>query len=177
MSEKAVLIVIDVQGKLAQLMHDRERLFENLSRLVKGAGILGIPVLLTEQNPEALGPTIPEVAHLLPDAQPVGKTSFSCCGSDRFNRSLEALKRRQVLLAGIETHICVYQTAADLTGSGYDVQVVADAVASRTAQNKGIGLQKIRDAGAGVTGTETALFELLKVAEGKQFREILKIVK
>jgi len=175
--KNTVLIIVDVQGKLANLMHKKEVLFENLQKIIKGAKILGIPVLWAEQNPQGLGPTIPEVATLLSDIQPISKIEFSCCGSEHFVKALKELKRKQVLIAGIEAHICVYQTAIDLIGLGYEVQIVADAVSSRTEGNKKIGLDKTRDAGATLTSIETALFELLKVAEGEKFKEILKIVK
>jgi len=175
--ENTVLIVVDVQEKLAHAMSEKRVLLENLEKIIKGAQILGIPILLTEQNPEELGPTIPEIARLLPNIQPVRKLSFSCCGSNRFMQALKALRRKQVLITGIEIHVCVYQTAVDLLNLEYEVQVVADAVSSRTVENRQIGLAKIRDAGAALTSIETALFELLKVAEGAKFKEILKIVK
>lgn len=175
--ESAVLLLVDVQGKLARLMHDKERLFDNLQQLIKGIQVLGIPVLWVEQNPDGLGPTIPEIADLMPDVTPIPKMSFSSCRNDRFLQALNHLNRRQVLIAGIETHICVYQTAADLLAMGHEVQVVTDAVSSRTAENKAIGLQKMRDAGATLTSVETALFELLKAAEGEPFKAILKLVK
>jgi nicotinamidase-related amidase len=171
------LIVIDVQGKLARLMHEKEALFQNLQRLIKGAQALHIPILWTEQNPEGLGPTIPEIAGLLSEATPSPKISFSCCGDDSFTQKLKATGRKQFLIAGIETHICVYQTARDLLNDSYGVEVVVDAVSSRTQANKEIGLEKMRDAGARMTSTETALYELLQVAKGDQFKEILKIVK
>ncbi|MDI6783939.1 MAG: hydrolase [bacterium] len=175
--ENTLLIFVDVQGKLAQLMYQKETLFKNLQRIIKGAQILGIPILWVEQNPKGLGATIPEVAQLLINLQPISKLSFSCCGSQHFKRELKALNRNQILIAGIETHICVYQTAVDLLNSGYEIQVITDAVSSRTMENKQIGLEKIRDAGGTLTSVETALFELLKVAEGTKFKEILQIVK
>jgi len=175
--ENAALLVIDVQGKLAQLMHGRETLFENLQRMIKGAQILGIPIIWTEQNPKGLGPTIPEVAHFLSDCQPIGKLSFSCCGDEDFMQKLRSLNRKQILITGIEAHICVYQTAMDLINLGYEVEVVADAVSSRTVENKEIGLEKVRGGGGKLTSTETAIFELLKVAEGEKFKEILQIMK
>lgn len=175
--EDTVLIIIDVQGRLAQQMHERRELFENLQKIIKGAKVLGIPILWAEQNPDGLGPTIPEIARLLSETQPISKFSFSCLGNDRFTQELGALDRKQVLIAGIEAHVCVYQTAADLVCVGYEVQIVADAVSSRTAANKRIGLEKMRGAGATVTSTETALFELLRVATGPEFKEILRIVK
>jgi len=175
--ENTVLLVVDVQEKLVRVMSDRQVLIENLEKIIKGAQVLGIPILLTEQNLEGLGMTIPEVAHLLPDIQRIRKFSFSCCGSDRFIQTLKRVNRKQVLISGIETHVCVYQTAADLLNLGYEVQVVTDAVSSRTAENRHIGLERIKDAGAALTSTETALFELLRVAEGAKFKELLKIVK
>jgi len=138
---------------------------------------LGIPILWTEQNPEGLGPTIPEVANLLSGIKSVSKLSFSCCGNERFMEALRALNRNQVLLAGIEAHVCIYQTAVDLVNLGYEVQVVVDAVSSRTKENKLIGLERIREVGVSLTSTESVLFELLKVAKGSKFREILKVVK
>ncbi|MEE4112044.1 MAG: isochorismatase family protein, partial [Desulfobacteraceae bacterium] len=133
--ESAVLLLVDVQGKLARLMHEKERLFDNLQQLIKGIQVLGVPVLWVEQNPVGLGPTIPEVAEMLSDVKPIPKMSFSSCRNDHFLRALKERKRRQVLIAGIEAHICVYQTAADLVDMGYEVQVVPDAVSSRTAEN------------------------------------------
>ncbi len=158
-------------------MHEKELLFKNVQKLIKGIQVLGIPILWVEQNPQGMGPTIPEIADILSNIQPIIKMSFSSCRNDRFVQALKALNRKQVLIAGIEAHVCVYQTAADLVGLGYEVQVVTDAVSSRTIENKEIGLQKMRDSGVSLTSVETALFELLKVGEGEQFREILKIVK
>ena len=176
-TENTLLLLIDIQGKLAHLMHDKAMLFNNLQKLIKGVQILDVPILWVEQNPAGLGPTIPEVADLLPDVEPVSKMSFSSCRNERFVQTLKALNRKQLLIAGIETHVCVYQTAVDLVGLGYQVQVVTDAVSSRNVENKEIGLQKMRDSGVSLTSVETALFELLKVAEGEQFKGILKIVK
>ena len=175
--ENTTLLIVDIQGNLAHSMHGKELLFKNVQKLIKGIQILGIPILWVEQNPRGLGLTIPEIADLLSDIQPISKMSFSSCRNDRFVQALNALNRKQVLIAGIETHVCVYQTAAELVDIGYDVQVVTDAVSSRNMENKEIGLQRMRDSGVSLTSVETALFELLKVAEGEQFSEILKIVK
>jgi nicotinamidase-related amidase len=175
--EDASLLIVDVQGKLAHLMHQKELLFENLKKLVNGIQVLGVPILWVEQNPGGLGPTLPEIADLMTDVTPISKMSFNSCQNQRFVEAFKALNRKQVLIAGIETHICVYQTAVGLVDMGGEVQVVADAVSSRTAENKAIGLQKIRDAGAALTSVETALFELLQVAEGDVFKALLRIVK
>lgn len=176
-TDNTVLLLVDIQGKLAHSMHARENLFENLQRLVKGVRVLELPILWAEQNPKGLGPTIPEVAELLPDIEPIPKFTFSCCGNDKIKQDLNALGRNMVLIAGIETHICVYQTTRDLKNAEYNVQVVVDAVSSRSLENKQIGLEKCKDAGAFVTSVETVLFELLKAAEGSKFKEILNIVK
>jgi nicotinamidase-related amidase len=176
-TENTALVLIDVQEKLVPAMHDKEALLNNLKKMVKGARILGLPILLTEQNPAGLGPTVPEIAELLPEEKPVSKFSFSSCGTEQFIEELKAVKRQNILIVGMEAHVCVYQTAADLVNLNYDVQVVADAVASRTLENKKIGLEKSKAAGAGITSTEIALFELVKIAKGDKFKEIIKIVK
>jgi nicotinamidase-related amidase len=175
--ENVALLIVDIQGKLAHSMHGKELLFKNVQKIIKGIQVLGIPILWTEQNPQGLGSTISEIADILSSIQPISKMSFSCCQNARFMQALKALNRKQVLIAGIEAHICVYQTAVDLVDLGYEVQVLTDAVSSRNMENKEIGLQKMRDSGVSPTSVETALFELLKVAEGEQFRDILKIVK
>ena len=175
--ENTCLIVIDVQGKLAQLMHEKEDLFQNLKVLIRGCRILQVPVIWTEQIPENLGPTTTEIAELLLPEKPISKKSFSCCGESVFMKSLEKVARKQFLLTGIETHICVYQTAADLLQMGHEVQIVTDCVSSRTAKNKQIGIEKMQHCGGILTTTEMALFELMKVAEGTAFKQIIKIIK
>ena len=175
--ENTILLLIDIQGKLAHLMHAKESLFDSLQKLIKGIQVLDIPILWVEQNPTGLGPTIPEIAALLPDNEPISKMSFSSCREERFLQALKEQNRSQVLVAGIETHICVYQTTADLIDMGYEVQIVTDAVSSRVAENKQVGLQKMSTAGALMTSVETALFELLGVAGGDVFKEIVRIVK
>ena len=171
------MVIIDVQDKLARVMSDRDELFLNLKKLVRGMQALGVPIIVTEQYPQGLGRTVPELAQLLCDVQPIAKLSFSCCGEERFLKEIKVLNHRQVLVAGIEAHVCVYQTVVDLLGAGYEVQVVGDAVSSRTVENREIGLEKMRSAGADITSTEMALFELLKVAQGETFKEISRIVR
>ncbi len=179
LSEKnTILVVVDVQGNLAQQMDEREALFRNLRKLVQGVVAMGMPVLWLEQNPARLGETVPEVAGLLRDrASPIAKMSFSACGEKAFLQELASSGRRQVLLAGIETHVCVYQTAVDLLREGYEVSVVSDAVSSRTAANRCLGLSRMQSEGVRQTGVEMALFELLRTAGHPAFREILGIVR
>jgi len=175
--EKTILVVVDVQGKLAHLMHENEFFFESVKRLIQGARILDLPVVWVEHNPKGLGSTIPEVAAHLSGLEPVLKTSFSCCGNGDFMKALDTFDRTQVLLAGMETHICIQLTALDMLDEGYEVQVVADATSSRSADNKMIALNRMRDAGAVVTNVETALYELMRVSEFKRFKEILNLIK
>lgn len=172
-----LLVIVDIQEKLVRAMHAREELLIRAQQLVQGARVLNVPVLVTEQNPKGLGATVPEIAAHLSGVRPISKFSFGCCASEEFLQALRAGAARNVLMAGIETHVCVYQTARELLTRGCHVEIVADACSSRTPENKQIGLDKMRAAGAAVTSVETALFELLKVAEGPLFKEILKIVK
>ncbi|MEN6576498.1 MAG: hydrolase [Phycisphaerales bacterium] len=175
--QNCCLVVIDVQGKLAQLMVDKESLFKNIRILIQAAQILEIPILWCQQVPGALGPTAPEIAELLAGQEPIDKASFSCCGEERFMDAFNSLDKDQVLLCGIEAHVCVYQTAMDLMEEGLDVTVVADAVSSRTEQNRQLALKRLSDEGAGIGSTEMVLFELLGTAKHPQFREIAKLVK
>jgi nicotinamidase-related amidase len=176
-TDSTVLVVVDVQDKLVKTMQQLDVLIDNQTRLVRGMAALEVPMLCTEQNPKGLGATIPEIAALLPGVETISKNCFSCTDSQPFMQSLAGLDRKNVLLAGIETHICVYQTAIGLIQAGYHVEVVADACSSRRADNIQIGLYKANNAGAEITSVETALFELLKVADGPRFKEILQIVK
>ena len=175
--KNTALVVIDVQGKLAQIMHERENLFLNLQRMTRGAQILGIPIIWMQQNPAGLGETIPELQEILSEQQPINKMTFSCCGDKNFISRLKESGCENVLLIGIEAHVCVYLTAADLQNDGYQTHVVADAVSSRSSVNKNIGIEKIREVGGKITCTETALFELLNRAEGEEFKQILRVIK
>jgi len=174
--DNTVAVIVDIQGKLARIMHDSEAMIDAACRLVRGAAALELPIVWTEQNPDGLGPTVPELAELLP-GEPIPKISFSCCGEPAFVSRLAAVGRNQVLLAGIESHICVYQTAVGLGTMGYEVHLVADAIASRTPRNRRIGLGRAQDEGVTVTSVEMALFELLGEAKGDAFRQILRVVR
>lgn len=176
-TDRAVLVIVDVQGRLAELMHNRESLYRNLAILIQGAQLLSTPILWLEQNPRGLGPTIAEMARLLPAQQPMAKMSFSACGSPEFLQALRQTGRHQVLLAGIEAHVCIYLSAADLVSLGYEVHVVADAVSSRSADNKQIGLGLIAALGASLTSTETVLFELLGRADNPHFKRVVQLLK
>lgn len=176
-TKNTVLVLVDIQGKLATLMYERDAFFENVGRMIKGADILGIPIIWNEQLPDKLGKTVPQIAELLPDQRPLEKNTFSCCGNPDFMNRLNSLGRKQILLAGMETHVCVYQSVLDFIPLGYEVHLIADAVSSRFLENKQIGIQAIRDLGAKITCVEMAFFELLRVAEGDKFKKILQLIK
>lgn len=175
--DRTALLLIDIQDRLTRVIADKESLVASLQKLIKSVKVLGLPILLTEQYPRGLGPTIPEVASLLPDIKSVVKMSFSCCGDMGFIRELKSLKREQILVAGIETHVCVYQTVADLLNDGYEAQVVADCVSSRTRENKMLALDRMKDISASITSVEMAVFELMRTAESQKFKEISQIIK
>jgi nicotinamidase-related amidase len=176
-SDNAVLVIVDVQGKLAQHMADRETVTANIQRMIKGAQVLSLPILWVEQMPDKLGPTIAEIAGLMGDLKPIPKTSFSCAGNPVFMESLKQLGRKKILVVGIEAHVCVYQTAVELVAKGYSVDVVEDAIASRSGSNKSVGVRRMSARGVGITSTEMALFELMRDAAHPAFREVQGIIK
>ncbi|WP_022668402.1 hydrolase [Desulfospira joergensenii] len=175
--ENSVLVLVDVQGRLAQLMYEKERLFTSLETLVKGMKILGVPIIWMEQIPSKLGPTIDSLSKIMEKERPIEKNSFSCCGEPEFMDRLNGLGRNQVLISGIETHICVFQTAFDLLEKGCEVQVVSDCVGSRTLENKEIGLNRIVQSGGQLTCLEMVFFELMKKAQGDAFKQIVAFLK
>jgi nicotinamidase-related amidase len=173
----AVLVIIDIQGNLAQTMYDKENLFANTVKLIRGFKVFNLPVIITEQTPQKLDQTIPQIVAELDGIKPIAKESFSCWTDVHFREQLEALSRRHVVLLGIEGHVCVYQTALDLISNGYNIYLVADAVSSRTKENRDIGLAAMKSAGAHLTSTEMVLFELLRTAADPKSKDIFKIVK
>jgi nicotinamidase-related amidase len=172
-----VLIVIDIQGNLAQAMHDKKNLFANNVKLIQGFKAFNLPIIFTEQIPQKLGKTLPVISKELNGLVPIAKETFSCWDDQNFNEQLEGLNRRHVVLTGIECHVCVYQTALDLISNGYTVHLVTDAVSSRTPENRQVGIDAIKSAGAHITSTEMVLFELLRTAADPKFKDIFKIVK
>jgi nicotinamidase-related amidase len=175
-TEKALLVVIDVQGKLAEIVQDSDIVKENIAKLIQGMKALDVPVLWLEQNPSRLGGTSPEIARHM-SGQPIDKISFSACREERFLEAVKVSGRTQCIITGIETHICVYQTARELKKLGLDVEVVVDAVSSRTKENNAIGLSKMQAIGILPTSTEMILYELLQKADHEKFKTILKLVK
>jgi nicotinamidase-related amidase len=176
-TENTALLLIDFQERLFPVMHEKEKLLRNILKLIKGMQILEVPIIVTEQYPKGLGPTIPEIKELLTGIKPVEKVCFDCNDEPAFGEALGALKRKQVIIAGIEAHICVYQTAMSLIRAGYQVQVACDCITSRDPENKMVALSRMGAAGISPTSVEMALFELLKVAKGDKFKQISAIVK
>ncbi len=176
--DNAVLVVIDVQEKLCKAMDERvlERLTKNIETLQEAAKELGLPMLVTEQYVKGLGETVAELKTQAIEPA-IEKMTFSCCGEPSFPDKLKALGRTQVIVTGMETHVCVLQTVIELLDAGYTVHLVRDAVMSRRKENWFVGLEAARDAGAVITSTEAALFQLLQVAGTEEFKKLSKLVR
>ncbi len=176
-TQNTCLVLIDIQEKLLPVMNEPEQVVKNTSVLIQAAKSLDVPILWCQQVPKALGQTVGELSSLLDGLEPINKSSFSCGGDEQFIEQIDALKPRTAILCGIETHVCVFQTATDLIQKGLDVHVIADATSSRTQENKGIGINRMVKAGAVISSTEMLLFELLRNARHEKFRELAKLIK
>jgi nicotinamidase-related amidase len=177
--DECALIVIDIQEKLLPPIFQKEQLVRNAKLLIRAAGILNIPSLVSTQYAKGLGATVPEIASLLSGVEPVDKTLFSCFGSDVFCGMLKRLPghRNTLLLCGMESHICVTQTALSALREGYLVHVASDAVSSRTEWNWKIGLERMRAAGAILSSTEMIIYELMRSSSSAAFKELLPHLK
>jgi nicotinamidase-related amidase len=173
----AALAVVDLQERLLPAIWEKELVVQNALRLIHGATALKLPIRVTEQYRKGIGPTVPPVAAAIPGFAPFEKLAFSACGADGFLDGLRAGGVGDVILCGIEAHVCVCQTCLDLVASGFRPFVVADAVSSRTAENRRLGVERMREAGAVVVSTEMILFELLERAGTEEFKQILALVK
>src|SRR6202162_6372055 len=178
-AEQCALVVIDIQEKLLPPIFQKEQLVRNAQLLIRAAGILKIPALASTQYAKGLGGTVPEVASLLAGTETIDKTLFSCFGSDVFCSVLKRLpgKRNTLLLCGMESHICVTQTALGALREGYLVHVASDAVSSRTEWNWKIGLERMRAAGAVISSTEMVIYETLGSSGTSVFKDMLKYLK
>jgi nicotinamidase-related amidase len=173
----SVLVVVDIQERLAAVMSERQKVIANSLHLIEAAKLLHFPILLTEQYPRGLGPTVPEIREAISSYKPIEKLMFGCCGEPKFMEAIASTGKRRVVLCGMETHVCVLQTCIGLLKEGYAVHVVQDAVCSRSKENYRIGIEFMRDAGAVITGTETVLFQLLEKAGTEEFKAISKRIK
>lgn len=178
--DHTLLIIVDVQERLLPVIDEHDRITTNIVRLIKGCAVLSVPIVVTEQYPKGLGRTAPAIRELLEENgnyKPMEKMTFSAFGSTEFVWAIEAHGRRQLLVAGIETHVCVYQTVADLLDKKFEVTVVADAVSSREPSNKVVALARMAAEGAKISSVEMALFELTVRSGTEEFRAISKLVK
>jgi nicotinamidase-related amidase len=178
-ADQCALIVVDIQEKLLPPIFQKEQLVKNSQLLIRLAGILKIPTLMSTQYAKGLGPTVPEIASLLPETPAIDKQMFSCFGSDVFCSMLKRLpgNRNTILLCGMESHICVMQTALGALREGYLVHVACDAVGSRTEWNWKIGLERMRAAGAIISSTEMIIYEALRSSGAPAFKEMLQHLK
>lgn len=174
---ESVLVMVDIQGSLADVVDRSELVLPRALQILKGCQTLDIPVLATVQVPEKLGPVLHELEEALGNTIPIPKAAFSAVREPEFLLALRQTGRTQVLLTGIESHVCVLQTGLDLLDSGFEVYLLCDAVFSRTAENCQLGIQRLLDAGAVRSGIEIALFELIRTSVHPQFRTISKLIK
>ena len=171
--ERTTLVVVDVQEAFRKAVPGFQRIAEATATLVRGAAEMGVPIICTEQYPKGLGATVPEVSSVLPsEAAPIEKARFSAAGAEGFDLA----DRNQVVLCGVETHVCVAQTAVDLLGRGVDVRVVEDAVGSRYDSDRDVGLRRMTEAGGVASSVEASLFELLGEAGTPEFKSVQKMI-
>jgi nicotinamidase-related amidase len=169
---RSALVIIDVQEKLFPRVHEHERVLARLDLLITAAKLIGIPLLLTEQYPKGLGATIEEIRGMIPDTKPLTKTDFSCVAAAGFKEQLASLNRDQIVLAGIEAHVCVAQTAMDLASLGGKVVVVADAVSSRRPFDAQTALARLQQLGLILSTAEAVVFEWLRRAGTEEFKAL-----
>lgn len=175
--ENTTGLIIDIQERLFNHIHQNEALKKNVRILIQGLRLLDIPLLVTEQYSKGLGETIPEVKDLIGEFRPIEKITFSCCDESRFLRELNMLNRKYVILAGIEAHVCVLQTVLDLVENGYVPVLVEDCISSRKLNDKTIGIERMRQEGSIITTYESVLLELCRVAGTETFKKISGLIK
>jgi len=179
-ADDSCLLVIDIQSRLAAAMPDKvlDRLKRNTILLINAARTLSVPVLATQQYPQGLGPIDPEISEALPpDCRHFEKTCFSCASSENFMQELTRMGKKQIILTGIEAHVCVLQTALDLLTAKYDVFVVNDAVSSRHRENYENALQRLQQAGVSICNTESVIFEWVRDSRHEHFKTISALLK
>ena len=175
--ENSLIVVIDVQGKLAEVVAEAELANQNVSRLVQAGLELNLPILLTAQVPEKIGHTTEAIRTLLPDHKEYPRTTFSIWLDEDLRDTIKQSGKEQIILCGFESHICLYQSALDLLEEGYEVWLVADAVSSRSLVNKGIALTELSAEGVHLTSVESLLFSLIRDAKHPAFKAISKLIR
>lgn len=176
-TENTALVIVDIQQKLLPAVANNKEMAANCVKLIKSLQILEVPIVWVEQMPDKIGGTIPEIAELLCDSKsPITKSSFSCCGSDNFLDTVANLKRKNLLVIGIEAHVCVYQTVAQLLQKNYSVEIIEDGISSRDPANKETAIRKMTQLGAKSSSAEMALFELMQDFKHPNFKQVSKII-
>lgn len=176
-AESYGLLIVDIQGSLANIVDNSEQIIENTVKLISCCQLLSIPVVVLEQNPDGLGATTPQIKESVLNYQPLEKHSFNAVAEPHIKNKLASLNRDNWLVAGIESHICVYQTVQGLIDNGWKVEVISDCVSSRKAADKELALVNMREIGAKVSSLEMSIFQIMQNNKIKQFRDILKIIK
>jgi isochorismate hydrolase len=175
--DDTLLVIVDIQTKLLNVMFERERLISSCRKLIQSINLLEIPILVTEQYPEGIGPTDSVILELLQGRDIISKMSFSCCGVEDFSQRIKSSGEKQIVVIGIESHICVLQTVHDLLNQDYFVYIPYDAVSSRKEGDYKNALERMKQVGAVIGSMESAIFELMKTADIPVFRQISKIIK
>lgn len=175
--EDSLLLLVDVQGKLARVVDQSQAMIRQLQILIEGCRILQVPIIWAEQLPEKLGGTVPELLEKLDGLSPYAKSSFGCCEDEQLYQAIRSSGRQQVILSGIETHVCVWQTAAVLRKDDFQVHLMSDATSSRCVTNRDGAIHRMGQAGVHLSSVEMALFELMKDASHPRFREITRLLK
>jgi len=175
--ERVALLVVDVQERLWPVMRERQRLVDRIVIMIKACDLLKIPIFVTEQYPKGLGVTVPPVKQVLGGKEPLVKMTFSCCGLTKVLKALEKRGIEKVIVVGIESHVCILQTALDLLARGFQVHLPRDAVSSRHEEDERTALQRMAREGVVITTVEMALFELLRTAEAREFKQVSRLIK
>jgi len=171
------LLIVDIQGKLAELVNNSDEMISNTTKLIKCCQVLSIPVVVLEQNPSGLGPTTPLLKECIEEYAPLEKYTFSGMAESHIKEAITSLNKNNWLVAGIEAHICVYQTVRDLLKENLAVEVVSDCISSRRKSNLDLAIENMRHDGAKITSLEMAVYEIMQSSKAGEFKEVLKIIK
>jgi nicotinamidase-related amidase len=177
LTKECLLVLIDIQEKLFPYVKDKKQLLEQITKLIRFATIMKIPLILTEHYPRGLGPTIQEIRNILPEYSPITKITFSAFRSKKFLQKIQDTKIKTLLICGIESHICIEQTALDGLSLGLNIHIISDAISSRRNQDLQMGIQKMQQSGGIISTTEMAMYEILERADIPEFKDVLKLVK
>ena len=175
--DNSIILLVDYQEKFVPVLHNNQETIKNIKLLLSGANIYKVPVFVSEQVPEKLGPTIADFKQYLDSAKFFSKKTMSCCGQNVFLEELKNKKIKKIAVCGIEAHVCVLQSCLDLLYNGFQVHLVSDAITTRISHNKEIAIEKIKSAGAIVSSTETILFEIAYEAGTEEFKKLQQLFK